>query len=179
MTTAAISTSPSPAPVDCSRRSACTTPTSGAGQLAVRDDIMNSPTLVSRGTVQWDADLGAAGQYYTSVGDDSAIQALAERINAVNSFDAAGGLGSLEVNFAQYGAAILSRSASLADNNESDANSQQALTESLQNKSDNIRGVNLDEEMADLIRFEQAYSAAARLIGVIQNMFDALDQAVG
>ncbi len=150
-----------------------------AGQLAVRDDIMNSPTLVSRGTVQWDADLGAAGQYYTSVGDDSAIQALAERINAVNSFDAAGGLGSLEVNFAQYGAAILSRSASLADNNESDANSQQALTESLQNKSDNIRGVNLDEEMADLIRFEQAYSAAARLIGVIQNMFDALDQAVG
>lgn len=150
-----------------------------AGQLAVRGDIMNSPTLVSRGTVQWDANLGSAGQYYTSVGDDSAIQALAERISTVNSFDAAGGLGSLQVNFAEYGASILSRSASLADNNESDANSQRALTESLQNKSDNIRGVNLDEEMADLIRFEQAYSAAARLIGVIQNMFDALDQAVG
>lgn len=150
-----------------------------AGQLAVRGDIINSPTLVSRGTVQWDANLGSAGQYYTSVGDDSAIQALAERINAVNSFDAAGGLGALQVNFAQYGASILSRSASLADNNESDANSQQALTESLQNKSDNIRGVNLDEEMADLIRFEQAYSAAARLIGVIQDMFDALDRAVG
>jgi flagellar hook-associated protein 1 FlgK len=150
-----------------------------AGQLAVRGDIMNSPSLVSRGTVQWDADLGTAGQYYTSVGDDSGIQALAARIGAVNSFDAAGGLGSLKVSFAEYGSSILSRSASLADNNKSDANSQQALTASLQNKSDNIRGVNLDEEMADLIRFEQAYSAAARLIGVIQSMFDALDQAVG
>ncbi|WP_316977864.1 flagellar hook-associated protein FlgK [Shumkonia mesophila] len=150
-----------------------------AGQIAVRGDIRNSPSLVSRGTVQWDANLGSAGEYYTSVGDDSAIKALAARMSAVNSFDAAGGLGSLQVNFADYGASILGRSASLADNNETDANSQQALTESLQNKSDNIRGVNLDEEMADLIRFEQAYSAAARLIGVIQNMFDALDQAVG
>jgi flagellar hook-associated protein 1 FlgK len=94
-------------------------------------------------------------------------------------FDPAGGLGALQVNFAQYGASILGRSASLADNNETDSQSQQALTEALQNKSDNIRGVNLDEEMADLIRFEQAYSASARLINVIQNMFDALDQAVG
>ncbi|MBE0530756.1 MAG: flagellar hook-associated protein FlgK [Rhodospirillales bacterium] len=150
-----------------------------AGQLAVRGDIVNSPSLVSRGAVQWDANLGTAGQYYTSVGDDSGIQALAARIGAVNSFDAAGGLGSLKVSFAEYGASILGRSASLADNNKSDTNSQQALTESLQNKSDNIRGVNLDEEMADLIRFEQAYSAAARLIGVIQSMFDALDRAVG
>lgn len=150
-----------------------------AGQMAVRSDILNSPSLVSRGTVQWDINLGSAGQYYTSVGDDTAIQALANRINAVNSFDAAGGLGALDVNFAQYGASILGRSASLADNNDTDAKSQKALTEALQNKSDNIRGVNLDEEMADLIRFEQAYSAAARLINVIQNMFDALDRAVG
>jgi len=150
-----------------------------AGQMTVRGDILNSPSLVSRGTVQWDINLGSAGLYYTSIGDDTAIQALATRINAVNSFDAAGGLGALNVNFAQYGASILGRSASLADNNDTDAKSQKALTEALQNKSDNIRGVNLDEEMADLIRFEQAYSAAARLINVIQNMFDALDQAVG
>lgn len=150
-----------------------------AGQMAVRSDIVNSPPLVSRGVVQWNADLGSAGQYYTSVGDDTAIQALATRISAVNTFEAAGGLGAMNTNFAQYGAAILGRGASLADNNVTDAKSQRALTEALQNKSDNIRGVNLDEEMADLIRFEQAYSAAARLIKVIQNMFDALDRAVG
>jgi len=128
-----------------------------AGQLSVRNDIVNSPSLVSRGTVQWDANLGSAGQYYTSVGDDTSIQALATKISAVNSFNAAGGLGVLNVNFAQYGAAILGRSASLADNNGTDAASQKSLTEALQNKSDNIRGVNLDEEMADLIRFEQLY----------------------
>jgi len=150
-----------------------------AGQMTVRGDIVNSPSLVSRGVVQWDANLGSAGRYYTSVGDDTAIQALAARISSANTFDPAGGVGAINASFADYGAAILGRSASLADNNKMDAKSQKALTEALQNKSDNIRGVNLDEEMADLIRFEQAYSAAARLIKVIQNMFDALDRAVG
>jgi len=53
---------------------------------------------------------------------------------------------------------------------------QTALTESLQIKSDTIRGVNLDEEMSNLILFEQAYSAAARVISTIQKMFDALER---
>ncbi|HBT42816.1 MAG TPA: hypothetical protein DEB21_12575, partial [Rhodospirillaceae bacterium] len=43
---------------------------------------------------------------------------------------------------------------------------------------DSIRGVNLDEELADLIVFEQAFSAAARVISVIQEMIDRLEQAV-
>ena len=71
------------------------------------------------------------------------------------------------------------RNASLADNNSTQADRESALTQSLQTKSDNIRGVNLDEEMAELIRYQQAYSAAARVINVIQNMFDVLDQSVG
>ena len=129
--------------------------------------------------MQWNADLGTAGEYYTSVGDDTAIQALAAQFNGSNSFDSAGGLASINVSFTQYGAAILSRNASLADNNATQSATQSALSDSLKTKSDNMRGVNLDEEMADLIKFEQAYSAAARVINVIQSMFDALDQAIG
>jgi len=152
------------------------TPT--ASQLTVRSDIVDTPALISRGVVQWDANLGTAGEYYTSVADDAAIQALAEQLNSTNSFASAGGLGSLTVTFSEYSAAILARNASLADDNSTQATRQEALTDSLQAKSDNNRGVNLDEEMSDLIRYEQAYSAAARLITVIQRMFDALDQAV-
>ncbi len=153
--------------------------TRSASQIEVRSDILEAPSRITRGVVQWNADLGAAGEYFTSVGDDTAIQALAAQFNASNTFDSAGGLATLNVNFTQYAAAILSRNASLADNNASQSESQGALSDSLKTKSDNIRGVNLDEEMADLIRFEQAYSAAARVINVIQSMFDALNQAVG
>ena len=38
-------------------------------------------------------------------------------------------------------------------------------------------GVNLDEEAADLIRFQQAYQAAAQVIQMSQRMFDTLIQA--
>ena len=52
------------------------------------------------------------------------------------------------------------------------------MVESLRFKSDAVRGVNLDEEMGDLILYEQAYAASARVISVIKNMFEALEQAV-
>ncbi len=39
-------------------------------------------------------------------------------------------------------------------------------------------GVNLDEEAADLIRFQQAYQAAARIISVTNTLFDTLLGAV-
>jgi len=41
-----------------------------------------------------------------------------------------------------------------------------------------MAGVNLDEEAADLIKFEQAYNASARIITVAQTIFDSLLSAV-
>jgi flagellar hook-associated protein 1 FlgK len=40
-----------------------------------------------------------------------------------------------------------------------------------------VVGVNLDEEAADLIRFQQAYQAAAQVISTVQTMFDTLLQS--
>ncbi len=40
-------------------------------------------------------------------------------------------------------------------------------------------GVNLDEEAARLIQFQQSYQAAARVLQVAQNLFDTLLQAAG
>jgi flagellar hook-associated protein 1 FlgK len=41
-----------------------------------------------------------------------------------------------------------------------------------------ISGVNLDEEAADLVRFQQAYQAAAQVINVANTLFDSLLSAV-
>ena len=43
---------------------------------------------------------------------------------------------------------------------------------------ESISGVNLDEEAADLIRFEQAYNAAARVVAVARDTFDTLFRLV-
>ncbi len=44
---------------------------------------------------------------------------------------------------------------------------------------DSISGVNLDEEAANLIRFEQAYNASARVIAVARDTFDTLFRMLG
>ncbi len=149
-----------------------------AGALSVRSDILSTPAKVSRGTLSWNADLGVSGEYFTSASDNTVIKALAVTFTGTNSFDEAGGLSNLSVNFEDYGAAILARNASLADTNESNMDIKKELTDSLKLKSDTVRGVNIDEEMANLLVFEQAYKASARIISIIQRMFDALEQII-
>jgi flagellar hook-associated protein 1 FlgK len=149
-----------------------------SGTLAVRSDIASTPSKVSTAAVQWDATRGASGEYLLSVGDDTTITELVSLLKTNNQFDTSGGLGSLNTSFEGYAAAIISTNSNLADDNKLDTSFQETLRDSLQLKSDSVRGVNLDEEMSNLILFEQAYSAAARLIAVIQNMFDALDRVI-
>jgi flagellar hook-associated protein 1 FlgK len=58
------------------------------------------------------------------------------------------------------------------------ASAQQKLLEQAQATRESISGVNLDEEAANLLRFQQAYQAAAQVIAVADDMFDTLINAV-
>jgi flagellar hook-associated protein 1 FlgK len=55
---------------------------------------------------------------------------------------------------------------------------QQVLFDQSVATRENMVGVNLDEEAADLIRFQQAYQAAAQVISTAQSLFDTLLNAV-
>jgi flagellar hook-associated protein 1 len=44
---------------------------------------------------------------------------------------------------------------------------------------DSVSGVNLDEEAANMLRFQQAYQAVAQVIAISQKMFDTLLNATG
>jgi flagellar hook-associated protein 1 FlgK len=52
--------------------------------------------------------------------------------------------------------------------------SQESLLAQLQAERESISGVNIDEEMVDLMRFQQSYEAAARFLSVAQEMTDTL-----
>ncbi|MGH8595938.1 MAG: flagellar basal body rod C-terminal domain-containing protein, partial [Gammaproteobacteria bacterium] len=54
-----------------------------------------------------------------------------------------------------------------------------AQRENAEASRDAVSAVNLDEEAADLLRFQQAYQAAAQLIQVTNETFNALLEAVG
>lgn len=71
---------------------------------------------------------------------------------------------------AAVGSAVMSAS--------TDLRAAEAKCEQSQNLFNSTAGVNLDEEAANLIRYQQAYSACARIINASQTIFDALMGAI-
>ncbi len=59
------------------------------------------------------------------------------------------------------------------------AENEESLVEHMDNLRLSVAGVNLDEEMANLIRFQHAYEAAGRLITVLDEMIDKLVNGTG
>ncbi|HND14672.1 MAG TPA: flagellar basal body rod C-terminal domain-containing protein, partial [Pseudomonadales bacterium] len=55
-----------------------------------------------------------------------------------------------------------------------DSESSSAVLEQTRARREQLSGVNLDEEAANLIRFEQAYNASAQVIAVARQVMDAL-----
>ena len=55
-------------------------------------------------------------------------------------------------------------------------NAQQVVYDHAKESRDRVAGVNLDEELADLLRFQQAYQANAQVVQVANRLFDSLLQ---
>lgn len=150
-----------------------------AAAIAVRADIAASPSLTASGTMHYDAGRGARGAYFLSRGDGTAMIALADAVAQGVTFRDAGTLDGSVTSFAGYAATLISDVALRADALDRQQSFQSGLVDSLEYKAKSGSGVNLDQEVSDLMMFEQAYSASARVIGIVQKMFEALQQAIG
>lgn len=56
---------------------------------------------------------------------------------------------------------------------------QQLLADQIKNKREGISGVSLDEEMTNMIRYQHAYSASARVVNVMDEMLDLIVNRLG
>lgn len=74
----------------------------------------------------------------------------------------------------EYANAIVSNQAEATRLSENRAEQEQTYLETIEQRNANISGVNIDEEMADLIRIQANYSASAQLVSNIIKMFDTL-----
>jgi flagellar hook-associated protein 1 FlgK len=142
-----------------------------ANVIAVRSDIAADPNRVSRGTLQLDA---IAGTYYLSSGDNSIVQSLAAKFNEQLTFGAAGGLPTTTTTLAGYGHEILSLTSADYNTVQDRLAYQTALAQELKTRAASTSGVNMDEEMSNLILYQNAYAASARLITVVDELFETL-----
>ena len=59
------------------------------------------------------------------------------------------------------------------------ADNQRALTDQINAQRQSVMGVNIDEEMMDIIKFQQAFNAMARYITTIDEMLDTIINRMG
>ena len=87
-------------------------------------------------------------------------------------------MGNSTQTFSQSLAITTADIGSKASSAELVANTAQALFTQAYNRNQSTSGVNLDEEAANMIKFQQAYQASSRIISVANTIFDTLLAAV-
>lgn len=104
---------------------------------------------------------------YGATGDNGNGLLLAD-VQAVGLLD--GGTISINQNYGQLVAGVGSTTRQLQAN----LDAQNVVLDNVEGELLSKSGVNLDEEAANLIRFQQAYQAAAQIVSVTSTLFDTL-----
>lgn len=76
--------------------------------------------------------------------------------------------------FATFYSSLIARLGVDAQKAQTTGDNQDLLVKHLQNSQDSVSGVSLDEEMANMVKFQNAYSAAARVMTTMDQMLDTL-----
>jgi flagellar hook-associated protein 1 FlgK len=107
-----------------------------------------------------------------NTGDNSNMLAM---INGLSSKALSGGTASVN----DVATNLVSQVGVLTQQAQNNASAQQAVNQEATTSRSNATGVNLDQQAADMLRYQQAYQAMAQVISMSNQMFTSLIQAVG
>ena len=119
-----------------------------------------------------------AGDLVVTESDNRGAVALQAIASASVAFGEAGARGATNASLGNYAASILADAgnrASLADARAMDA---ETVKSEIDSRRLEVQGVSLDEEMANMMVYQQAYNASARMMAAAQQMYDTLLQLV-
>ncbi|MGF6313207.1 flagellar hook-associated protein 1 FlgK [Bradyrhizobium sp. i1.8.4] len=117
----------------------------------------------------------------TPAGDTTRVNLVLNQLsNASYSYSPQTGLGTTGAPFTgtllNFAKQFISQQGESATAAKQLADGQDVVLNTLQTKMDSTSGVNMDEEMAHLLSLQNAYSANARVMSSIKQMYDALLQ---
>jgi flagellar hook-associated protein 1 FlgK len=149
-----------------------------ARTVKVIDAITVAPVKMALGQLDVSTEAIAGTIPAISVGDSRGAVALHKTANAAVSFSAAGGLAAASLTLSDYAGSVISSIANSGAIVEQLGKDRTAYEEEIKARVSDLSGVNIDEEMANMILFQNGFSAAARIIATVQEMFDDLLRVV-
>ena len=145
-----------------------------AGNIQINQAIIDDPTLVATARM----DTTAADYDDKAVGNASNMKLFNElakgKIAGLSISDPPG--EGMSIN--DYISSLVSKIGSGVSSIQSAADAQDAVLQQAQTQRDELYGVDLNEELADLIKFQRAYEASARLFTVSNELMQTIIQMV-
>ena len=139
--------------------------------LAVRADITADPTRLQGATVDLS---GGVGSTALSLVDNSGAAAFAAAGQTSIPISASLGLAATTSTLSNYAAAISQAIASTASSASTQATTASAVSSEAQTRLSSTEGVNIDQELVSLTTYQQAYSASARIVQAVSDLFTTL-----
>jgi flagellar hook-associated protein 1 FlgK len=141
--------------------------------LSIRADIRDNPSKLAAGKLE----IGATPSLSTVVigqGDNRAAQEMAGVFDEKRDWPASGGIGGGKMSISQYVSQLTAGMAQGAQAAEDTKTYREGIAAEVKSRKASAEGVNLDEELAQMIVYQQAYNAAARIMTTVQDMYDTL-----
>lgn len=142
-----------------------------AGGLSVRSDIASNPFNLA--LAKYDT-AAVAGGVALGVGDQRGANALFDISTGKFSFGKAGDLSAVSATLSEYMGLVVGDAAMKAQRTDAGVADAVTLLTTVSQRRDDHSGVNLDEELSNMIVFQNSYNAAARLMTTAKEMYDTL-----
>jgi flagellar hook-associated protein 1 FlgK len=146
-----------------------------ASSFAVVPAIANAPQRIGLAMPGLTSSTVAGGTVVLG-GDNSGAIALQNVITGTRSFQAAGGIAAQSASLSDYAAAFYQNVSTQSNNVTQNQTTQDDRLIEAQTRQSSDSGVNLDEELTHLTTYQQAYSAGARILSVVDQLYTTLLQ---
>jgi flagellar hook-associated protein 1 FlgK len=117
-----------------------------------------------------------AGDTVVLAGDNSGAIALQNVISSTRTFSAAGGMAAQTASLSDYAAGFYQQVSTQSNIVTQNQTTQDDRLQEAQSRLTSDSGVNLDEELTNLTTYQRAYSAGARILSVVDQLYTTLLQ---
>ena len=146
-----------------------------ASNIQVREDIRINPNLLSVGAPEFNIN---TGKYNLNDGNNDIANKMAKVFGDEQTFGQSGSLAKVTTTLADFASTFVGNVASQTNAANADKEYQDGLVTSLANKQASISGVDSDEELANLIVYQQSYAACAQVWSATRELVDILFNAL-
>ena len=139
--------------------------------IAVNSEIKIDPTQIAGGSPQFNP---STGKYVLSEAANNIANELGKAFSQTNNFKQSGTIAQTTTTLANYASTFVGNIATQTSNAESSLAYQEELTNSISLKEAKVSGVDLDEELGQMIVFQQTYAACAQAFTACKEILDML-----